>query len=164
MMFAVTKNFLSATQAIFPLTLFLLIVFIIILRERLGKKDEIFFGIFISIIGMGLFNFGIEFGLAKMGTQVGKRLPSSFSAIEIPEDTEIIKNFNPEIVNRSIDSEGNVSSFFYKRSENHYVATPFYKRILNSHRQHTDMSPKKDLSSAGTEVPAVLLLSLFSLS
>ncbi|HPY15829.1 MAG TPA: DUF1538 domain-containing protein [bacterium] len=143
MMFAVTKNFLSATQAIFPLTLFLLIVFIIILRERLGKKDEIFFGIFISIIGMGLFNFGIEFGLAKMGTQVGKRLPSSFSAIEIPEDTEIIKNFNPEIVNKSIDSEGNVSSFFYKRSENHYVATPFYEENFEQSSSTYRYVPKK---------------------
>lgn len=125
MVTAVTKNFLAAIQAILPLILFLLIVFVVILRERLAKKDEILLGVFISILGMGLFNFGIEFGLAKIGTQVGKRLPSSFSAIEIHEDTEMIENFSTEIVNRSIDSNGSVSSFFYKKSGNSYVATPF---------------------------------------
>lgn len=124
---AVTKNFLTAIQAILPLILFLLIVFIAILKERLRKKDEIFLGVFIAILGMGLFNLGIEFGLAKIGTQVGKRLPSSFSAIEIYEDTEIIRNFNPNTVNRSIDSNGSVSSFFYKKNGNSYVATPFNK-------------------------------------
>jgi len=137
------KNFLSASQAILPLTIFLLAVFVLILREKLGKKDEIFFGIFMSIIGMGLFNIGIEFGLAKMGTQVGSRLPSSFSAIEIPEDTEIIKNFDTQIVNRSIDSEGHVYSFFYKKDENSYIATPFYEENFEQESATYKYVPKK---------------------
>lgn len=142
-MAAATKNFLSASQAILPLILFLLVVFILVLRERLEKKDEILFGILISVLGMGLFNLGIEFGLAKMGTQVGKRLPSSFSAIEIPEDTEIIKNFNPEIINRSIDTEGNEYAFFYKKSENSYSAVPFYKENFEQSSSTYRHIPKK---------------------
>jgi hypothetical protein len=137
------KNFLSASQAILPLTIFLLAVFVLILREKLGKKDEIFFGIFMSIIGMGLFNIGIEFGLAKMGTQVGSRLPSSFSAIEIPEDTEIIKNFDTQIVNRSIDIEGNIYSFFYKKNENSYITTPFYEENFEQESATYRYVPKK---------------------
>ncbi|MGI6394255.1 MAG: DUF1538 domain-containing protein [bacterium] len=120
-------NFLAAGRAILSLTLFLLIFFVVVLKERLEKKDEIFFGIFIAVIGMGFFNLGIEFGLAKMGNQVGKRLPSSFSAIEIPEDAKTIENFNPEVVNKSINSSGEVSSFFYKKEKKSYVATPFHE-------------------------------------
>jgi hypothetical protein len=119
------KSFLGAARAILPLTLFLLFFFIVVLKERFSKKDEIFFGIFISIIGMGFFNLGLEFGLAKMGTQIGARLPSSFSSIELVEDREVINNFNSDIVYQSTTEDGEVSSFFYKKENRNFIAIPY---------------------------------------
>lgn len=66
-----SRNTLSAVQAILPLTLLLLIVLWGLIREKLRKADEVFLGIGFAVIGMGLFNVGIESGLAKIGSQVG---------------------------------------------------------------------------------------------
>ncbi|HRZ79428.1 MAG TPA: DUF1538 domain-containing protein, partial [bacterium] len=84
------KGITNAVIAILPLTLFILIVFIFILREKLARKDEIFFGIAISVIGMAFFNLGIEFGLAKIGAQVGSKLPASFKPVELVEEQVVI--------------------------------------------------------------------------
>ena len=84
----VSEKFFEAAKAILPLTIFILLVFVVLLREKLPKKDEIFLGIFISILGMGLFGIGMEYGLSKIGSQVGSRLPASFSAIELSDSQE----------------------------------------------------------------------------
>ncbi len=122
----IRDNFLSAGQAILPLTIFLLLAFFLILRERLPKKDEIICGIFIAILGMGLFNIGMEFGLTKMGNQVGRRLPSSFKAIELTDEIEQVTPFIPqEMVQKSIDANGRVSEFFFQKDGNKYKGIPY---------------------------------------
>jgi len=126
------RNFMAAARAILPLTLFLMFFFVVVLRERFNKKDEIFFGIFIAIIGMGFFNIGLEFGLAKMGTQIGSRLPSSFSSIEIVEEKQVINNFDKEVVYRSTTSDGEQESFFYKKENNSYVTIPYDEKNFDS--------------------------------
>ena len=119
-------KFLEAAQAILPLTIFILLVFIVILREKLPKKDEILLGIFISVLGMGLFGIGMEYGLTKIGTQVGSRLPASFSVIEVNDSQETMRNFDRSIVQKSITPEGEVSEFFFKKeADNKYSQIPF---------------------------------------
>lgn len=138
------KSFVMSAQAILPLTLFLLIVFLFVLRERLIKKDEIFFGIFIAIIGMGLFNLGIEFGLAKMGTQVGLRLPSSFTTIDLKENIEIIDNFDPDaILYKSIDKEGLTTKFFYQNRKNDFLKIAYDEKSYDSLSKKYIHIPKK---------------------
>ena len=123
------EKFFEAINAILPLALFIILVFIVILREKLPKKDEILLGIFISVLGMGLFGIGMEYGLTKIGTQVGSRLPASFSMIEMSDSQETMRNFDRSIVQKSITPEGEVNEFFFKKeADNKYSQIPFVEK------------------------------------
>jgi len=74
-----------AFRAIIPLCLFMMFVLVFIVREKIPRVDEISFGIFFALLGMGIFNIGIELGLTKLGNQIGSKLPSSFTTIQLPE-------------------------------------------------------------------------------
>ena len=131
-----SEKFFEAAKAILPLTIFILLVFVVLLREKLPKKDEIFLGIFISILGMGLFGIGMEYGLSKIGTQVGSRLPASFSAIELNDSQETMHNFDKEIVQKSITPDGEVNEFFFKKEgENKYSQIPFVEKNYDEPRK-----------------------------
>ncbi|WCL48503.1 DUF1538 domain-containing protein [Leptospira sp. GIMC2001] len=123
----VRASFSGALQAIVPLVSFLLLFLLLILRERIRNGDEIFLGIFLAFIGMGIFNLGIELGLGKLGTQVGSKLPSAFRSIEIPESTRYLKNFDPEIVQTSINEIGEKEEFFVLKEKKSYQSVPFHK-------------------------------------
>lgn len=136
-------KFQEAAQAILPLTIFLLLVFIFILREKLPRKDEIFFGIFIALLGMGLFGIGMQYGLTKIGEQVGSRLPASFNTIEITDEQETIRNFDTNVVQTSIDSEGKVTQFFFKNYKDaHYETVPYDPQNLNQETKTYSYIPK----------------------
>lgn len=120
-----TGNFQLAVQAILPLTLFLILVLVIIIRDRLPRPDEIMLGIFFAILGMGIFNIGIELGLTKLGNQVGGKLPASFTSIALPERERTISNFDEEVVKTAITEEGQQEDFFYIKDGNKYQEIPF---------------------------------------
>ncbi len=126
----------SAMQAIIPLSLFLILILFIILRERLPKADEIFLGLFFAVIGMAIFNGGIEIGLSKIGDQIGSNLPASFSAIELRSEETDIKNFNPEIVNTAVMPDGTIKNFFYIYRNNEYSPI-LYKHDNYNKEQNT---------------------------
>jgi hypothetical protein len=65
-------------RAIVPLILFLYIFQRTILREGLTKPNEIMLGIFFTVFGMCLFNFGLFTGLSPLGAQVGSSVPLAF--------------------------------------------------------------------------------------
>ena len=67
----------GAAQAIFPLSIGMILTLFLILREKLPRTDEVLLGIFLAFSGQALFNVGIELGLSKMGSQVGSVLPAS---------------------------------------------------------------------------------------
>ncbi|MBP5435670.1 DUF1538 family protein [bacterium] len=159
-----TEKFVDAARAILPLTLLLLLVFIFILREKLPKKDEIFFGIFISIIGMGLFGIGMDFGLKKIGDQVGSRLPASFSAIEIREEGETIYNFDEKVVQTSIDESGQTSQFFFKNDKNMtYKAVPYHSENFDAKKKTYNYIPKiGPLFGENGGIGGVLVVILFA--
>jgi hypothetical protein len=116
---------MASVQAILPLSILLLLVLFLFLRERLPHPDEVILGIIFGLIGMGLFNVGIELGLSKLGSQVGSKLPSSFKAIQIEGRKISIPNFKEEIVQSSIDLKGNEQKFFYMKQNDKYVQVPF---------------------------------------
>ncbi|MCC5886639.1 MAG: DUF1538 family protein [Gammaproteobacteria bacterium] len=72
---------LAALQAVVPLVLFLLLVLVGMLRSRLPRPAEIAYGIVLCIIGMALFKIGVVAGLAALGEQVGRLLPTAFVAV-----------------------------------------------------------------------------------
>ncbi len=119
------KSFLASLQAIVPLTAFLFLFLLLVLREKLKNSDEVFLGILLAVIGMTLFSLGIELGLGKLGSQVGSKLPSAFQSIPLVDSEQELKNFNPNIVYSSVDNKGNILRFFFLKDRNRFHSIPF---------------------------------------
>ena len=129
--FTLYNNFYLAAKAIIPLSALLILV-LFLLRERLPQTDEIFLGIFLAFLGMGIFNVGIELGLTKLGDQVGGKLPASFKTIMQPEETKNIQNFDRNVVKTAITEEGETESFFYIKEKGVYREIPFHESNYDS--------------------------------
>jgi len=121
----------AAAQAILPLTLFLLLVFRVMLRERFSQADEIFLGIGFALIGMTIFFLGIELGLSKLGNQVGGRLPAAYTSVELTERETSIQSFDKNVLQTAIRQDGEVERFFYVPDEQGYKVIAFDKGHLD---------------------------------
>lgn len=121
----IKRNLRSALQAILPLSLFLLLILLIIIREKLAKTDELILGIAFAIIGLSIFFGGIELGLVKVGEQVGRNLPASFTKIEIPEERKIISSFDLNKLNHALLPDGESKQFFYLYEQSKYIPVEF---------------------------------------
>ncbi|HEY5700627.1 MAG TPA: DUF1538 domain-containing protein, partial [Gammaproteobacteria bacterium] len=73
---------LGGIRAIVPLVLFLVLVMTVILKERIHQQNIIIFGIGLCVVGMIVFNLGLSFGLAKLGSQSGSLVPAAFTQHE----------------------------------------------------------------------------------
>ncbi len=122
------QNAVAAVKAIMLLTIPLFVVLFFILRDKMPQPDEIFLGLFLCIVGLGLFGIGIEIGLNRLGTQIGSKLPSSFKAIPLPEERQAIADFDPAMVHTAISSDGQKHQFFYAKKGSKYVETPYYPK------------------------------------
>ena len=76
-------------RAIVPLVIFLLLVMTVLLREKLPQPKMIFFGIFLCVLGMVIFNLGLSYGLSKLGGQSGGLVPAAFTQIENVKDSPL---------------------------------------------------------------------------
>jgi len=76
-------------RAIVPLVIFLLLVMLVLLREKIPTPKMIFFGIFLCVLGMIVFNLGLSYGLSKLGGQSGGLVPAAFTQIEAVEDSPL---------------------------------------------------------------------------
>lgn len=126
------ESFSGSLQAIIPLAGCLIIFLYIILRESLPFTDELYLGILFVFIGLAIFNFGIFFGLSKLGSQVGNKLPSSFRSIELTDSTREIRNFNPKIVFTATDEQGKTEDFFYLKDKKSFSQIPFRDKNYDS--------------------------------
>jgi hypothetical protein len=73
---------LSGVQAIVPLVIFLMIVLKFLLKEKLSRAGVIIYGLVLCVLGMIIFNLGLSYGLAKIGSMVGSMLPAAFASLE----------------------------------------------------------------------------------
>ncbi len=73
---------LNGLRAIVPLVLFLFLVMRLVLRERIQNPVNIAYGITLAVLGIIVFNLGLTYGLAKLGSQAGGLVPASFAEIE----------------------------------------------------------------------------------
>ena len=119
-------NSLAALRAIVPLSIFLLFVLIVVLREKIRRADEIFLGIAFAVIGMSLFSIGIELGLSRLGGDIGSNLPTSFKAVEMSQQHEIIRDFDPDIVTRAITASGETEEIFARKTSTGYEQLPYH--------------------------------------
>lgn len=134
---------LASVQAIIPLSILLMLVLFLFLRERLPHPDEVLLGITFGLIGMGLFNIGIELGLSKLGAQVGSKLPSSFKEIQIEGRKISIPNFKEEIVQSSIDLKGNEKKFFFMKQNDKYIQVPFDDKGYDKESRYYEYVPTR---------------------
>lgn len=119
------RNLLNAIRAIIPLSIFLLGVLYLFLRERLGRADEIFLGLAFAVIGMAIFGGGIELGLSKVGDQVGSNLPVSFTTLENPDAQRLIRNFDENVINTAVRPDGSRHKFFYYEDNSKILSVPY---------------------------------------
>jgi hypothetical protein len=73
------ENLVSAAQAIIPLCGLLLIVQLVVLRERVRGVRQVTVGIAFALLGLLLFQIGLEHGLNPLGDQVGRGSVISFT-------------------------------------------------------------------------------------
>ncbi len=71
----------DGVQAIVPLVIFLMIILFGILRTRLPNAFIISYGLFLSVVGMCIFNIGLKYGLSALGEQAGTLIPGAFTQI-----------------------------------------------------------------------------------
>jgi len=76
-------------QAIVPLVIFLLAVLTLLLKEKVRNRLNIFYGIFLCVLGMVVFNVGLSYGLAKLGGQSGGLVPAAFTYLNFVEDSPL---------------------------------------------------------------------------
>lgn len=72
----------GGVRAIVPLVVFLLLVMLVLLREKIPQPAIIGFGIFLCVLGMIVFNLGLSYGLSKLGGQSGSLVPAAFSELD----------------------------------------------------------------------------------
>jgi hypothetical protein len=71
-----------AVRAIVPLVVFLFLVMKVVLREKTKDAFIIGYGIVLAVLGMGVFNFGLTYGLGMLGNQSGSLVPAAFATID----------------------------------------------------------------------------------
>ena len=135
------RNSLGAVQAIVPLSLFLLATLLLVLREKIRRADELVLGIFFAVIGMSLFSIGIELGLSRLGSEIGTNLPTSFKAVEMKQQNEVIRNFDPSIVTKAITSEGTVQEVFSRKTEEGYELLPYREENFDIRTKQYSYTP-----------------------
>ncbi len=139
----VSRNSFAALQAILPLSLFLLLIFIVFVREKLSKRDEITLGIILAIIGMSLFNIGIEAGLSRLGNGLGKNIPSSFTKIELISNKSVIPSFDTTVVHTSLNKDGTRERFFFSKINGRFIEIPYNETNLNKETLDYQFIPTK---------------------
>ncbi len=157
------RNFIAALKAIGLLTIPILLVFFLLVRETMPYPDEIFLGIFLCVLGLATFSIGIELGLDKLGTQIGSHLPASFKAIPLPEDNRTIANFDPSIVHVATASDGEKHQFFFSEKDGKIITIPYdpsgFDQLAGQYRYTPVKGP---LFGSGTPLPGILIVILFA--
>ncbi len=72
---------ITGIRAIVPLVIFLFLIMTFVLREKIPQGRIIAYGIFLTILGMIIFNLGLTYGLSKLGGQSGSFIPAAFSEV-----------------------------------------------------------------------------------
>lgn len=80
---------IGGIRAIVPLVVFLLLVMMVLLREKVPNPKIIGFGIFLCVLGMIVFGLGLSYGLSKLGGQSGGLVPAAFTHIDTVDESPL---------------------------------------------------------------------------
>ncbi len=73
---------IAGLRAIVPLVIFLFLVLIFVLREKIRKPGELGYGLTLCVLGMIVFNLGLSYGLSRLGGQSGALIPGAFMSMD----------------------------------------------------------------------------------
>jgi hypothetical protein len=119
------RNMYAAAKAIVLLIIPILAVLLFIARQRPAYTDEVVMGLLFAVLGMGLFNVGIEVGLGRLGNEIGSKLPSSFRSVQLEDEARVMGDFDPSVVHTSVDEYGKKYSFFFGRIDGKDIPIPY---------------------------------------
>lgn len=100
------EEFGHAARAVLPLTVFLALILILLLRDRPRYLDEVLLGIAFCLLGMCLLGIGIRVGLSPLGNEVGARLPQVYRDTTVEKGQIVIRDFDPAILFPAISRDG----------------------------------------------------------
>jgi len=151
-----------AARAILPLSLVLILFLVVLLRKRMPHWDEVFLGVLLALAGMVMLHSGIEHGLARLGGDVGRRLPAAFQSISMEDSRQVIHNFDPAVVQTAVTPEGKQRHFFYMEVHGKHRVVPYlaerYDPQTGTYEHVSRLGPLFPRPSAG-----ILLVLLFAL-
>lgn len=157
------RNAAAALQAIVPLTVLFFLVLWLVLREKAARMDELLLGIAFAVIGMTIFSMGIELGLSRLGSQIGDKLPAAFKSIELGEQRQVIRDFDPARVQTATAPDGRPQQFFYLHEGGRFVALPYEEsRFDPATRTYTFTPQKGPLYGEAGSIAGIVVVLLFA--
>lgn len=102
-----------AGRAVLPLTALLGGVLILLLRDRPRYFDEVILGILFAVAGLGFLALGIQTGLAPLGDDLGRQLPTALHMGDRESSVVILENFLPERLVTVVTRDGAEKQFFH---------------------------------------------------
>jgi predicted outer membrane lipoprotein len=150
-------------RAVVPLTLLLLVVLLIFLRERIRYKDEVALGIVFCLMGMILLTSGIRLGLASLGGEVGSQLPRAFAKEDKFLDRIVLSNFDTALIFKGISTDGVQKSYFNLIQDDEVERIEFDKSRYDSENQKYEyIIAQKPLFGEKLTILGLILVLLFA--
>jgi hypothetical protein len=157
-----TEETIGGFRAVIPLSLLLLLVLLLFLKEKLRYKDEVALGIGFTLIGMILLTSGIRLGQASLGSEVGGQLPKAFATEEKFVNRVIINDFDTSIVFKTIAADGSQRNFFNIYENNQIKAIEYEPYRFNKEKiQYTRVITQKPLFSERFSILGLGLVLIF---
>ena len=146
-----------------PLSLLLILVLTLFLREKIRNKDEVALGLGFTLVGMILLTSGIKLGLGALGGEVGSQLPKAFASEEKFVEQVVINNFDSTMLYSGISPEGENLTFF-NLYENGQVKPVEYNPDYYDNEKHTytQIITEKPLFDSQLSVLGLILVLLFA--
>lgn len=152
-----------AARAVLPLTAFLILILLVLLRERPRYLDEVLLGIVFALVGMCLFTTGNQIGLSQLGKEVGSRLPQVYRDVQVEKGQIAIDDFDPSVLVSAVGQDGKKIEVFHLLDGESVQVVKFQpewydsERHIYTHRVHMSPLTHPELSRVG-----VLLILLFA--
>lgn len=155
---------IGGLRAVIPLSLLLLLVLVVLLKEKLRYKDEVALGIVFTLIGMILLTSGIRMGLASLGGEVGGQLPRAFASEEKFVDRVIINNFDTsELLVTGIASDGTQKTYFNLIENGKMQRIEFHQdRYDKENHRYEHIITQKPLFGSKLSVLGLILVLVFA--
>lgn len=160
----IKEETVAGLRAVIPLSLLLLLVLIVLLREKIRYKDEVAIGIIFALIGMTLLTSGIRLGLASLGSEVGGELPRAFAKEDKFIDRIIISNFDTTLLFKGIAVNGEIKTYFNKVDEHGDIKRVEFDqaRFDQSGKQYEHVITQAPLFEKRLTVLGIVLVLLFA--